>query len=483
MIYNKGAVSMNNNVPNNNGNDNGLNPVSLGSVDNGNVGNIPPVPPVESLNGPDVTLGQPVQEPVSPVPPVEPVNSVPLENNSVSVQPTVDPVSTGFPGGSDASIPSVNPVPPVEPVSSVSPVEPVSTIPPVEPVAPVQPVSYDVPQAMDGFNTTPVFNEIGTVPPISDNPIPTPNFNTPEPKPKKKVNKTLFVLIIVLLIAAVGVGVYIFLTVSNKTTTPNVVLKEVEIELGSEVSSDISDYATFNGIASSSCTLDTSDIDADTLNQEYDFTIVCNGVTYTGKARIVDTTAPVVEVKEVTVQVNGSVSPEDFIDNCDDASDCSYQFEDEETVNGYLTQVGENNSVEIIVTDEAGNTTTVTAMLNVVEDAVPSVYLRCTLDNVSLLFGIIDGNFSGNVTRSTSFTLDESEYNNLKDTYENSSNITYEGITGAPSFDDSTYTLTVSETLTKAELDQEEGTTLPTAYGELRAYFVGEGYTVGLEQP
>ena len=469
-VYNKGAVSMNNNMPNNNGNNNGLNPVSLGSVNNGNVGDIPPVPPVESLNV--VPPVQSEQVPVSPVSSVEPVTPVAQPVSSVPpVQPDVNTVSP------------VSPVPPVEPVNPVPPVEPVSPIPPVDSVTPVGPVSYDIPQAMDQFNTTPVFNEIGTVPPIPDNPIPTPVVNNPEPKPKKKMNKTLFVLIIVLLIAAVGVGVYIFLNVSNKTKTPNVVLKNVEIELGSEVSSNIDDYATFNGIASSSCSLNTNNISTDTVNQEYEFTITCNGVTYTGKAKIVDTIAPVVEVKEVTVQVGSTVSPEDFIASCSDASECSYQFKNEDTVKGYLTQAGTDNPVEIVVTDEAGNTANVTALLNVTVDEVPTVYLRCTLDQVSLRFGIIDGNFSGNVTRDTSFTLDESEYNNLKDTYLGSANITYEDITGTPSFDDSTLTLTVSEVLTKAELDSEEATTLPTQYGELRAYFAGKGYTVGLEQP
>ena len=469
-VYNKGAVSMNNNMPNNNGNNNGLNPVSLGSVNNGNVGDIPPVPPVESLNV--VPPVQSEQVPVSLVSSVEPVTPVAQPVSSVPpVQPDVNTVSP------------VSPVPPVEPVNPVPPVEPVSPIPPVDSVTPVGPVSYDIPQAMDQFNTTPVFNEIGTVPPIPDNPIPTPVVNNPEPKPKKKMNKTLFVLIIVLLIAAVGVGVYIFLNVSNKTKTPNVVLKNVEIELGSEVSSNIDDYATFNGIASSSCSLNTNNISTDTVNQEYEFTITCNGVTYTGKAKIVDTIAPVVEVKEVTVQVGSTVSPEDFIASCSDASECSYQFKNEDTVKGYLTQAGTDNPVEIVVTDEAGNTANVTALLNVTVDEVPTVYLRCTLDQVSLRFGIIDGNFSGNVTRDTSFTLDESEYNNLKDTYLGSANITYEDITGTPSFDDSTLTLTVSEVLTKAELDSEEATTLPTQYGELRAYFAGKGYTVGLEQP
>ena len=242
---------MNNNMPNNNGNGNDLNAVSLGSIDTGNVNNIPPVPPVDSLNSTPVDnlnsgVNASVQQPVNPVAPVEPVT--PVES--------AQPMNPGV-------------VPPIDAMSS-------GTIPPVEPVAPVEPVSYDIPQTIDQFNTTPVFNEIGTVPPIPNGLVQTPVMSPEEPKPKKKKNKLIFVIIIVLLIAAVGVGVYIFLNVSNKPAKIGVTPKEVEIEAGAEVSTNIEDYATFTGINSANCSLDTSNITyTSVVGAEYSFSITC----------------------------------------------------------------------------------------------------------------------------------------------------------------------------------------------------------------
>ena len=438
---------MNNNMPNNNNGNNSLNAVSLGSIDNGNVNNIPPVPPVDSLN----------QQPVD----------APANNQVVNPVPSVD------------SVTPVNPVPPVDNVSPVQPVEavqPVDNIPVMEPVAPV---SYDVPETINNFNTTPVFNEIGTVPPITDGPVQAPVVNTPEPKPKKKMNKLIFVMIIVLLIAAVGVGVYIFLNMSNEPAQVSVVPTAVEIEAGSEVSTDINDYATFTGINSSNCSLDTASItDTSVVGAEYAFSITCGAAVYNGTATIVDTVAPVVVLKEVTVQVGGSISPEDFIDNCSDASECSYTFEDESTVNGYLSTAG-NYHVNIVVTDSSGNEVVAEGTLVVTEDEVPDLYLSCTMDNETVRLGITDSTFTGAAVRSYIFTFDDiNTYNTFKSANENSSEVTYENVTGTPTFDDANLTLTLTQNLTQAQISS-----LPTAYGDLRTYYDNLGYSCTLEQP
>lgn len=441
---------MNNNLPNNNNeNNNDLNAVSLGDIDTGNINSVPPVSPIDTLN---------MDEPSNTV------ASSPQVNNSI---PPVDstPVSTG-----------------VGVSSSDSMGQGVNT--PVNPIPPVEPVSYDIPETINNFNTTPVFNEIGTVPPIPSGPVQTPPVTPEAPKPKKKQNKLIFVLILVLLIAAVGVGVYIFLNMSNGGASVSVTPKNVEIEVGSQISTNIEDYATFNGVASSSCSLDTSNItDTSVIGAEYSFSITCNGVTYNGTAVVVDTTAPVVVLKEVTVQVNGSVAPEDFIDTCTDESSCSYEFSDANTVNGYLANIG-NYHVDIIVRDEAGNEETVTATLMVVEEEVPDLYLSCSMNNETVRLGITSSTFTGNAVRTYTFTLSESEYNTFKSQNENSAEVTYQNITGAPSFDDTTFTLTLMQNLTKAQLDQETGSTLPTAYGDLNRYFENSlGYDCLLEQP
>lgn len=470
---------MNNNMPNNNSNNGGndLNAVSLGSIGLGTTNDIPPVPPVEPLDNP-VPSSVGVQPSVNP----EPVN--PAQTVTPEVMPNVNPVPPV-----DNATQTVNSVPPVEPVApgTIPSLDEMSqgTIPPVDPIPPVAPVSYDVPEAINNFNTTPVFNEIGTVPPISDIPVPTPTMKMDEPKPKKKTNKLIFVIIIVLLIAAVGVGVYIFLNMSNKPATVSVVPKEVQIEAGSEVSTNVEDYATINGIDSSTCTLDTSSItDTNTLGNEYPFTVTCNSVTYNGTATVVDTTAPSAVPKDVTVQVNDEIDPKQFISgDCTDATECSYAFSDANAINEYLSSAGEY-SVDITVTDEAGNISTVSATLTVTEEEVPDLYLSCTLNNETLKLGVTASSFTGSAVRTYTFTFDSAdEYNSFKTQSGSSEAVTYQNVTGAPSFNDSTLTLTLTQNLTKAELDQEEGSTLPNSYGELRQYYSGQGYTCAIEQP
>lgn len=464
---------MNNNMPNNNtnGNNNDLNAVSLGNIEIGNNNPIPPVPPVDNNN---------------PVPPVEPVSTIPTVDatnvepvspaESMGTIPPVEPVSPVAPAAQESSIPPVDPIPPVE----------ANPIPEVNAIPPVQPVNYDIPETINNFNPTPVFNEIGTVPPIPDTPIinqaPVNNTQAPEPK-KKKGNKLIFVIIIVLLIAAVGVGVYIFLNVSNKPAPVSVTPKAVEIEAGSEVSTNIADYADFSGINSANCTLDTSSItDVNSVGSEYPFTITCGASTYNGTATIVDTTAPVAVLSPVTVQVGGTVSAEDFVSSCNDVSGCSYSFANEETVKGYLNTAG-NYHVDINIKDGAGNQITSEGTLVVTTEEVAEVpdadmYLSCANAEETLRFGIVTSNFNGYATRSYEFTLSESEYNTFKSANENSSSVTYNNVTGAPSFDDDTHTLTISQVLSDDEVAD-----LPTSYGELRSQYVGDGYTCTLEQP
>ena len=479
---------MNNNVPNNNqNNDNSLNAVSLGSIDVG--GSNPPVPPVESLDSSNVSetvnpnpVGATVVPPENPtpvdnlnVPPVAPVNPDP-----VAAAP-VDAVST-----TSENTTLNEPVSPIEPVTSVPPVEPVSPIP--DPVPPVSTVNYDIPQAID-TNTPPLFNEIGTVPPIDGGVIPTPtmamNNNVPEPTGKKKgkTNKLVFVLIVVLLIAAVGVGVYIFLNMSNsKTVTPSVVVKEVTIEAGSEVSQDILDYALFNGVDSATCTLDVSNItDTTVVNNEYTFAITCGDVKYEGSATIVDTVAPVVTLKDAVVEVDGEVSPEDFIATCKDATECSYEFVDAQKVSTYLVTAASYH-VEIIVRDGAGNEVVVEGTMIVSAEEVPDVYMSCTMNDEKVKLGMVNGAFNDSVIREYSFTFNETDYNAFKDANKDSVSVTYNNVTGTPSFDDANLTVTLSTRLTMEEYEKEAGE-VPDTYGEALTHFSSAGYNCRLEQP
>ena len=120
--------------------------------------------------------------------------------------------------------------------------------------------------------------------------------------------------------------------------------------------------------------------------------------------------------------------------------------------------------------------------LIVTESVVPDMYLSCSMGEETIRFSMIDNALNGDITRSYIFTFDNvDDYNTYKNANENSSEVTYQNVTGVPSFDDANTTLTLTQTITKQELDSEENTTLPTAYGELRAYYVGEGYNCSIE--
>lgn len=506
-------------------NNNDMGAISLGSVDNSNNLNSMPVPPMSVDNS------------VGPVPPVD--NNIPTpigENNSVNLSTTSDilptsPIENAVPTPEVTpveSIPTpepVSPVAPVEPVAPVAPtpapsidsgysaipnnnigtvppinnngfeapVAPVATMPsapqseeapapttPVAPVAPVEPLPYDIPETINNISSVPVFNDIGTIPPIPDTPAAV--VNHANPSKKKGMNKIVFVIIVLLAMAAVGAGVYIFLHLSNQNSS-GVKVKNVEIEIGSNKSSLITDYATFNGIDYNVCSLDTTEIkETNTLNAEYPFAITCSGTVYKGTAKIVDKTKPEVTLKGVKAEINAEVKPEDFIDSCKDSTKCSYAFKDETKLKDDLTKSG-SYEVPIIVKDEAGNEVEVTGSLTVNAN-VADLYLICTKGNENLTetnkLGIVNNEFNKANTRSYSFKLSSEEYQSLKTESSGKTEVTYKNITGTAEFRDEDTTLIISKYLTYEELNKEANQELPLQIGALKEFYVSKEYTCNL---
>ena len=426
-----------------------LNTISLGNVDNNGDNSIPnnDIPPV-------------------PVTPTEQVNPV------STISPEVESLDNPMSGLDNNSTQVAQDINPVSPVQEVAPVEPMPT---VEPVVPQDNSIYEIPQTINEFNTTPVFNDIGTVPPIPNMPSEPIKVESNEPK-KKQGSKLLFILIVLLAIAAVGVGVYIFLNITNKTIT----LKYVKLEVGSTVSTKITDYAAFKNIDSSTCSLDTSNItDTSIYDASYTYKIVCDGKTYTGNVKIVDTTKPEVTLKEnVTVQVNGTITPEDFVLSCKDSTKCSYEFKDEVKVAEYL-KTAESYKVPIIVKDEALNSIEVTATL-IVSDTVANRYLVLTkkMENYIQVeqFGFKDDEFLGSDVRKYIYNLTDAEYSSFKNSHESNTEVTYKEITGKVSYDDAQKAIIITKELTIDELNKELKANLATDISSLRVYFVDLGY-------
>ena len=82
--------------------------------------------------------------------------------------------------------------------------------------------------------------------------------------------------------------------------------------------------------------------------------------------------------------------------------------------------------------------------------------------------------------RSYTYTLDDSNYTTLKAQNETQTSMTYEGVTGEPKFNDTDKTLTLTRTLTYAELVSEAGSELPENGGELRDFYTSKGNVCSL---
>lgn len=81
-----------------------------------------------------------------------------------------------------------------------------------------------------------------------------------------------------------------------------------------------------------------------------------------------DTVPPVLNLRDVTVVANRSVSPGDFVVSCTDASSVSLSFE-----GAVVTSSAGVSTVTVVATDEAGNVTKAQATLTVIVDSVAPV--------------------------------------------------------------------------------------------------------------
>lgn len=502
----------------NNENNGELNSISLGSVsNNANNTSNPPVEPVApvSLGSVPVTPVMPAGEDnkENPTPVVQNkevvANPIPVQSNEGqslnnaenNTPPVTLPENTENKPEEEVKEPE-GPVMPKEPLPGIEspiptsipqeespiapPVAPVNPIPDVNvgAVPPVAPVSYDVPDTINNFDATPIFDEIGTVPPIPDAPVNNSVPPTPDVKPakakKKGINKTLFVVIIILALAAVAAAVYFLL---NKANEPkfSVKLKEVTVEVGGVLSTDINDYGIFYGINQSQCSLDTTSVqNTKEANKEYEFLVRCGDNTYKGKLKVVDTKTPEVTLKEAKVAINGTVNPEDFIASCKDDSGCTYEFKDANSVLEYV-KAKDNYHVPIIVKDGAGNEIEVNGTL-IVDEVVSDLYLSCTkvsndYEELSK-FGISNSSFNRITDRVYTFkfaTLDE--YNNFKTVNEGQTVVTYKGIAGTPNYDDANLKLMIERRVSYDDLVKELEGEVPASLGEMRTFFSNKGYS------
>lgn len=162
-------------------------------------------------------------------------------------------------------------------------------------------------------------------------------------------------ILLVMLVAAFLIAGGIFFL--NRT----VVAEELTREAGSALPV-VSDFLEKeNSDARVVSGLDDS-VDMNTV-ADYEVVIEIAGKEYTSVLHVVDTVKPVVTAKDVQVCTNETVEPEDLIEKAEDATATKAAF----VGNPDFTKPGEQ-IVELTVTDEGGNVTSVSVNVEVIED-------------------------------------------------------------------------------------------------------------------
>lgn len=321
---------------------------------------------------------------------------------------------------------------------------------------------------INGMNNN-MFAGVPTPPPIDNN----------NNKKGSKISKTTIIIIVVLLIAVIGAAVYFVLNKTKTTSKGTITLNDLQLELGEELSTNISDYGTISGFDSSSCTLDTSKVDIHKMGA-YDYTVTCGTTSKSAKIMLQDKVAPDVVVKELSVFPGTNVKLEDFIVSCKDASNCSYALED---TTQDLTQLVQNEgtySLNLIVSDDYDNQTTVAVTLKVTNSA-PVKFMYCTpastndttlnaVIETSYNYGIDNDDVLASIQKVQTYTFENQEdYLAAKPNYENSA-------TEVVTFDDDEFIITITSDLTTNELATEFNVNpFPTDYSELRQFNLNQG--------
>ena len=326
-------------------------------------------------------------------------------------------------------------------------------------------------------------------PPASNNDefnaIPQPPVFEEEPKKKAKAKfdkKILIIILIVILIAAIGFGVYYFLTSAKSSAANSIITNDLKFELGQTLSQDINDYAKITGFKKENCTLDLSNVST-TRVSTYKYYVTCGNEKKEGTVIVDDTTVPQLVLNDLVVLPNAQIKPEDFVEQCIDASNCTLKFNgDYQTI---TKEVGEYD-IEIEASDDFNNKTVLKTKLNVTLNA-PVKYMTCTskeksLENDEVRFvdsykiGIDANNNFLNATRISQFNYkNETSYERATQNYEKSIGIN--NIIGTENFLPSSKTITLKSNKDLKGIENDLNGTLNKNMSLFTIYIEGYGYT------
>lgn len=356
---------------------------------------------------------------------------------------------------------------------------------------PVQPETINAENIEQLQEVQPINPQPETVEPVPETPmddfnaVPVPPVFEEEGKGKKKKEgnrKTLIILLLILLVAAIGFGVYYFLTMAKDVSKNSIITKEVKVELGNTLSNNIENYAVINGYNKNDCKLNLDNVNVNKVST-YKFMVTCGKASEEGTIMVDDTTKPEVITSDLTLLPNSTLNAEDFIEECLDASTCSYEFKTDVT---NLTSTTGEHDVEILVSDEYNNQNTVTAKL-IISRTAPARYLTCkkneeSIEDISATLvdsykiGIDANDNFYNAVRISKFQFqDKNKYATVVNDYNETVGI--HEIVGNATFDENGSKIIIKKNKTLEDMNKELNGKLPSNSNILRAFLSGLGYT------
>lgn len=176
--------------------------------------------------------------------------------------------------------------------------------------------------------------------------------------------------------AVLGLGILALLLGGCSYSTIHLIRKNVQVDIGSDLSTDLSDYVRASNANLSMMSLDISKVDMNTLG-EYQATITFGEENASFTVTVTDTSAPVITLKnnEIYFENTGTLSLKDIVSSVTDFSEYEYGFSDDmtladskkkmkETLN--YDAIGDYNG-EVIAKDTYGNISVSDFVIHIVE--------------------------------------------------------------------------------------------------------------------
>lgn len=449
---------------------NTLNQASINNVE-------PTIQPQQAIEPAPVYNEQVVQSPVQPVatenlyqptqaPSIEPLPNLDNQVSNVGINTAVENLGTPNPNLGVGSVNS-NPMPNL----NEQPVQEVTT--PTMPIPDSMPdLTYQAGVSTPVDYATPMsdFDEIGVTPEL-------------DPKDKgnknKKGGKTLTFILIILAIASLGAGAYYFINVKGILNKSSVTTNNLVVEMGSTLSEDINDYATFKNMSSTNCVQDTSKVNVNEAGT-YEYVIKCGTDEYKGTIEVKDTTAPSVTLyaKIIKTGITDGITADSFVKSCSETN-CTYAFETEDALTNASANKG-INSFKLNVSDESGNKNTIYVPIIVLDENLHvGLIASKELDTASEEYKIVEKIVIIYSDLSTfSYTMydfkfdDETTYKSFVSNNPIAETLTVGDYSGIPVFNDTEKKLTLVSNKTS---DVVQG-----SYPIDRQSFINLGYNVDL---